>query len=35
MIAGLAAVGILVSAAISLCDKRALARWTTGEKVEI
>lgn len=34
MIAGLAAVGILVSAAISLCDKRALARWTTGEKVE-
>lgn len=33
MIAGLAAVGILVSAAISLCDKRTLARRAAGEKV--
>ena len=33
MIAGLAAVGILVSAAISLCDKHTLAKRTTGEKV--
>ena len=28
-----AAVGILVSAAISLCDKRTLARRAAGEKV--
>ena len=33
MIAGLAAGGILVSAAISLCDKRTLARRAAGEKV--
>ncbi len=33
MIAGLAAVGILVSAAISLCDKRTLACRAAGEKV--
>ena len=29
----IAAVGILVSAAISLCDKHTLAKRTTGEKV--
>lgn len=34
MIAGLAAVGILVSAAISLCDRRTLARRTVEKKVK-
>ena len=33
MIAGLAAVGILVSLGINICDKRTLAKRTAGEKV--
>lgn len=34
MIAGLAAAGILVSAAISLCDKRTLAKRAAEKKVD-
>jgi len=35
MIAGLAAVGILVSLGINICDKRTLAKRTAGEKVAL